>query len=76
MTNHQILPSEQPQAGTSNIVALASIAGVCIAALLAAVIALLWISGIAAAAWAMFGVGVWFGLSATISAILIAGPLH
>lgn len=76
MINRQVLPSEQPQAGNSNIVALAMIAGVLIAALLASTIALLSFSGITVAAWAAFAFGVWFGLSATICAILLAGPLH
>lgn len=76
MTNRQILPSDQPQAGNSNLVLPAAIAGVAIAALLSATVALLFVSGTSLAAWAGFSVGTLFGFAGTVAAILIAGPNH
>ena len=72
MTKHQVLPSAETQSRNDDIIPLAAIAGVVMAALLCATAALLAASGTGLAAWAGFGIGALFGLSSCIAAVLLS----
>lgn len=74
MTNRQILPSEQPQTITRNFVPLAIVATVVIAALLGALFAALYVSGVSLAIVAAVVIGVWFGICSIMAAALLALP--
>ena len=71
MTNHYVMPPEQPQEPIETLTPLAAIAGVLIASILLATVGLLIVGRTGLAAWAAFGFGAFFGPSATIAAVLI-----
>lgn len=71
MTNHYVMPPEQPPQHKDNTEALVAIAGMLIAVGLICFVSLLATCNLSIPAWAAFGVGAFFGLSASISAALL-----